>query len=240
MRSVLEGYTGFVVPLLRSGMRVIDVGCRDEASTRSLGTAAHPIEVLGLTWSHGDGLAARNAARRASVSTVDFVVGEPHRLPLPAGSVDVVFCHDVVEHVVAPWPVLTEFFRVLRPGGTLALSTVDWGRVKLRPRTANVDAALRGRHVLHRRAGGDPFAGRRVPEWLRRAGFHDVRSRVRYYPGGDYLALAREVEASLAAAIDGPGGLDQQLVSAARSAWMWVRGGQGEFSQCWVETLATR
>ena len=46
-----------------------------------------------------------------------------------------------------PADALAELRRVLRPGGSIALSTSDWSRAKLRPRTANVDAALRGRRV---------------------------------------------------------------------------------------------
>lgn len=175
------------------------------------------------------------------MSTVEFVVSRPESLPLCSGVADVVFSHGLLETAVAPMAVLAEFFRVLRPGGTLALSTVDWSKARLRPRTANVDAALRGWNLLQRRLGVDPFAGRRVADWVQRAGFRDVRSRARHHADIGYLALAREVEAGLAAAIHRPdGGPDQQLASAARSAWMWVRDGSGDFSQCWVETLATR
>lgn len=225
-------------------MRVLDVGSfrgGQVASTLSLGTAAHPIRVLGLAADPADVTDARRRAARASVSTVEFVVSRAESLPLCSGVADVVFSHGLLERSVAPMAVLAEFFRVLRPGGTLALSTMDWSKARLRPRTANVDAALRGWNLLQRRLGVDPFAGRRVADRVQRAGFRDVRSRARYHADIGYLALAREVEAGLAAAIHRPDGVpDQQLASAARSAWMWVRDGAGDFSQCWVETLATR
>lgn len=226
-------------------MRVLDVGCGEGVTTRSLGTAVHPIHVLGLGPDPDELARARRATRHAAVSTAEFLCAEPDRLPLPAACVDVVFCHDLLEHLPRRAAVLREFFRVLRPGGTLSLSTVDWGRAQLRPKTVNVDAALRGRHLVYRRAGGDPFAGKRVVEWVEHAGFRDIRSRVRYHPGGSYRQLAQDIEAYLAAAIQetlqGPEGVwDQQLASAARSARMWARGDSGEFSQCWVETLATR
>jgi SAM-dependent methyltransferase len=52
---------------------------------------------------------------------VDFV-GDARVLPVAEGSVDVVLCTQVIEHVPEPVRVLQEIFRVLRPGGTLILS----------------------------------------------------------------------------------------------------------------------
>ncbi|MEU6645084.1 methyltransferase domain-containing protein [Saccharomonospora sp. NPDC046836] len=235
---MLEGYAGFVLPLLRPGMRVLDVGCGRGAITLSLGTATHPIHVLGMDADPASVAFARKAADRAHVSTVDFVVAEPYRIPLPPSTVDVVYSHALLEQLADPLLALAEFARVLRSGGLLALSTSDWSRAKLRPRTANVDAALRGLYLLQRRAGGDPFAGRHVAGWAERAGFRDVRTRARHHPGVGYGELAEQVETNLAAAIGVQH--DLQLASAARSAWMWVRDGKGEFSQCWTELLATR
>ncbi|MBK1785056.1 class I SAM-dependent methyltransferase [Prauserella cavernicola] len=238
---MLEGYAGFVLPRLEPGMRVVDVGCGRGAITLSLGSAAHPIHVLGVAADTGDLAHARKAAEQARVSTVDFVAASPDGIPLATSSVDVVFSHGLLEHVADPQAVLAECARVLRPGGTLAVSTSDWSKAKLRPKTANVDAALRGRHLLHRRAGGNPFAGRHVTDWVLRAGFRDVRSKTKHHPGPAYRELAEQVETELAAAIRSQdGSADQQLASAARSAWMWVRDGSGEFAQCWTEVLATR
>ncbi|MEU3272672.1 methyltransferase domain-containing protein [Saccharomonospora sp. NPDC006951] len=242
---MLEGYAadaaGFVLPMLQPGNRVIDVGCGQGALTLSLGTATHPLRVVGVDTDHGEVTAARRAAARASVSTVDFVESDLTNLPFSTASIDVAFSLGLLERHPRPREVIVELSRVLRPGGLLAVSTVDWSKAKLRPKTANVDAALRGRQLLHRRGGGDPFAGRRVAEWVERAGFREVRSRARYRQDIGYKELARKVEAELAAAIQtDDGARDQQLASAARSAWMWVRDGSGDFSQCWVEVLATR
>ncbi|SFP66344.1 Methyltransferase domain-containing protein [Amycolatopsis arida] len=231
---------GFVLPVLRPGMLVLDVGCGSGTLTRVLGTAVYPVRVLGVDPAPERVVEATTAARRHRVSTVAYVVGEPGRLPLPDAAVDLVFGHALLDRSPEPAPVLAELARVLRPGGTLALSTSDWGRVRLRPRTANVDAALRGYFLLCRRSGQDPFAGRAAAERVEAVGFRDVRVRTRYKPGPDYRELAEEVEAALAAALGTSGGDHGQLASAARSAWLWARGGRGEVSQCWTELLATR
>lgn len=45
------------------------------------------------------------------------------RIPLPDGSLDSIFCTEVLEHVPDPLAVWREFNRVLRPGGKVLLAT---------------------------------------------------------------------------------------------------------------------
>lgn len=53
----------------------------------------------------------------------DLTIGESGELPLPDASVDAVLSSQVLEHVADPAAYLAEAHRVLRPGGTLILST---------------------------------------------------------------------------------------------------------------------
>lgn len=50
------------------------------------------------------------------------VLGDATRLPIASQSVDMVFCAQVLEHVSRPWALVSECFRVLKPGGWLVLS----------------------------------------------------------------------------------------------------------------------
>ena len=51
------------------------------------------------------------------------VVAPAHDLPLEDDSLDAVVCTQVLEHVPEPSEALSEFLRVLRPGGRLIIST---------------------------------------------------------------------------------------------------------------------
>jgi ubiquinone/menaquinone biosynthesis C-methylase UbiE len=227
----------FALPLLHPGARVLDVGCGPGSITLGLSPAAH---VLGVDVEPGQVEIARRAAKLSRSSTVEFLAASVYLLPLADESLDVVFSHALFEHLARPADALTELRRVLRPGGSIALSTSDWSRAKLRPRTANVDAALRGYYLLRKRSGGDPFAGKRLAEHVERAGFRVVRTRTRHRSDMTYRELANYVEARLGAALEEPGRDRDQLASAARSAWAWARGSDGDFEQCWTEIIATR
>ena len=237
-RTAAERAT-FAQPLFRPGMWVVDLGCGPGSITLGL---APESRVTGVDRDAGQVELARAAARRTGRSTVDFLVASAYDLPFADASVDVAFSHALFEHLARPLDALAELRRVLRPGGRLALSTSDWSKARLRPKTANVDAALRGHYLLRRRAGGDPFAGRHIADECARAGFTEVVSRAKYREDMTYRDLAKYVESRLDAAIADPAyARDRdQLASAARSAWTWARGGDGDFSQCWVEVTATR
>ena len=101
---------------------VLDLGCgAGQFSAALLQAGAEPVAVD----------VAHEALRRAGerVPGLDlrhWQTGEP--LPLADGSVDAVWAGEVIEHVadVAPW--LSEARRVLRPRGTLLLTTPHHGR----------------------------------------------------------------------------------------------------------------
>jgi SAM-dependent methyltransferase len=98
------------------GGRVLDAGCG-----RSLFTEIRPHWPFRIIASDVDHELLRS--RQAEFEEVRFLVGDAQPLPFRDGAFDAVFAGELIEHLPDPRPGVAEFRRVLRPGGTLILTT---------------------------------------------------------------------------------------------------------------------
>ena len=117
-----------------NGVQLLDAGCGTGLFSECASRRGAEVTSMDV----GEGLLAEVAKKCESRR----VVGDVQSLPFDDGAFDVVICTEVIEHVVSPTRGIAELARVLRPGGTLVLSTPNrlWhpairlaGALRLRP-----------------------------------------------------------------------------------------------------------
>src|SRR3954452_341845 len=100
-------------------VRLLDIGCGSGATTAAVRDAR------GVEWAGGiefvDEGAERAEARLDRVWRGDAAQA-PLEAEIPAGSLDLVLCLDVLEQMPDPWTMVRRLSRLLRPGGRLILS----------------------------------------------------------------------------------------------------------------------
>ena len=176
----------FFLPHLRSGMRVLDVGCGPGGITVGLAEAVAPGEAVGVDFQSAQVEQARALAAERGVANARFEVGDAYQLPFPDGSFDAVFAHAVLIHLREPVRALAEMRRVLRPGGIAGVRDPDLGTVVFTPPTP----LLEQRRELHvrvlRHNGGDPVIGRHYRRLLLEAGFARAEARASVVSAGSF------------------------------------------------------
>ncbi|MFN7985514.1 MAG: methyltransferase domain-containing protein [Vicinamibacterales bacterium] len=170
-----ENSAAYLLPHLKPGMSLLDVGCGPGTITIDLARRLSPGRVVGLDRSADVVSQARASAVAANVA-IAFQTGDVYALDFSDASFDVVHAHQVLQHLGEPVRALLEMRRVLKPGGVLAVRDSDYASFAWSPSDARLSKWLEVYRAVARRNGGEPDAGRFLKRWALEAGFASVHA----------------------------------------------------------------
>ena len=173
-RRTAEDSAAYLLPYLKPGSSVLDIGCGPGTITADLAARVAPGPVMAVD-QFADVLNVAHAeARRRNLSNIAFATADVHELEFPDDAFDVVHAHQVLQHVGDPVQALREMRRVCRPGGVVAARDADYAGFIWFPRLPALDMWLDLYEQAARANGGEPDAGRQLLSWALAAGFEDV------------------------------------------------------------------
>lgn len=173
-RRTAERDAAYLVPRLRAGMRLLDIGCGPGTITTGLARAVAPGAVVGVDVAADVLVGAREHAASEGVTNVRFEEASVYALSYADASFEAAHAHQVLQHLTQPVDALLEVRRVLVPGGVVGVRDADYQTMVAWPREPQIDRWRDLYHTVATRNGADADAGRRLPSWLREAGFEDI------------------------------------------------------------------
>ncbi len=234
-----ENSAAHLLPRLKSGDTLLDIGCGPGTITADLATKVTPGRVTALEPTGPALDLARAEITRRGLTNVDFAVGDVHRLNFADDTFDVVHAHQVLQHVGDPVAALREMRRVARPGGLIAVRDSDYAGFTWFPDVADLHEWLELYRRVARANGGEPDAGRRLLSWARSAGVTDVTATSstwcfataddRAWWGGMWAARMLESDVARHAVASGVA-TERDLVRIAQAWREWAAAADGWMS----------
>lgn len=156
------------IAALRPGETVLDLGSgAGFDSFLAAGQVGETGRVIGVDMTPEMVTKARTLAETEGYSNVEFRLGEIEHLPAANSSVDVIISNCVINLSPDKHKVFREAFRILRPGGRLAISDVI--------ATAPLPAAVRNDLALYSSCIGGAATIDELETMLHESGFQNIR-----------------------------------------------------------------
>src|SRR5215471_12434713 len=147
----VENSAAYLMPHLRAGVRLLDVGCGPGTITADFARRVAPGVVIGI-----DASADVIAEAQRDHPGVTFAPGDVYRLDYQDASFDVVHAHQVLQHLADPVAALLEMRRVVRPGGIVAVRDADYGAFRWHPADDRLTRWLALYRTIARANSGEP------------------------------------------------------------------------------------
>lgn len=166
-----------------SGKKMLEVGCGNGDFSNYL-AVNNNADILGLDFSTESIKIANQKKEVFGAKTSSFMVGDAQNIDLPDNSFDIIVSCECLEHIPVPQKMVSEIFRLLKPGGMVVLTTENYFNAYAYHR---VYLQMRGR-PFDSGSGVQPlenfFFFWQVSGMFRKAGFRNTKT-----VSGEYVML---------------------------------------------------
>ena len=174
-RYTAEASAAYLLPYLRPGLRILDLGCGPGTISVGLAKAVAPGQLYGIDMEESQIVLARSVAEASGQDNSIFQAGDIAALPFEDSFFDVVHCHNVLMHVPDTAAVLAEAKRVLKSGGIIGCREMICESSFTHPDFGVIRKAWDMFEDLLAADDGHPQMGKELKNRIVEAGFTNVR-----------------------------------------------------------------
>jgi ubiquinone/menaquinone biosynthesis C-methylase UbiE len=165
----LKNSAEYVIPYLKPGLKVLDVGCGPGSITVDFARYIPDGAITGIEVEASPLEEGRKLADTEGIKNVQFEVGDAQNLAYEDNTFDLVHSHQVLQHLPDPVKALSEMRRVVKPGGIVAARTSSISSIY--PESEGLKMFENILLRVSRDKGGNPHPGNHIHVWARQAGF---------------------------------------------------------------------
>lgn len=171
-----DNSAAFLLAHLSDGLSILDVGCGPGNITAELASRVGSAKVIGIDLSKEVIARAKSEFESLDRENLSFDVGDVYGLDFSDGCFDVVYAHQVLQHLSDPVAALGEMRRVLKPGGLLAVRDADYSAFVWLPGDPVLTHWLEVYQQITAKNHANADAGRHLATWVRAAGFDELEA----------------------------------------------------------------
>jgi len=175
-RRTAEQCAAFARDVIAEDSQILDVGCGPASITAGLGDWVPNGTVTGIEIASDILEVARRTIKASGLENVAVEQASVYKLPYEDGSFDVVYAHQVLQHLTDPVAALKEMARVARVGGYVAVRDADYYTMCCSPESQMIEEWRRIYCLVARHNGAEPDAGRHLLGWFHQASIKDVHT----------------------------------------------------------------